>query len=381
MIESSLPLRGVRVLMLDSSLVRSGAENLRLYGCRGLRAAGAELHELVLGEPGDIAEQLEQEGLATVHRAGTGDSVTSVKPALAIRALVKSIQPQVVLASRVNCAAHAVAALRGRWRLSLPRLVVEVMSTDDWMRLPHKVLWAAALHSAHLVTACSRTVGERLRSDYRVPEARIETVTVGTDIHGLARPPRAEARLKLGITDDRPVVGSVGTLRAPKRYDKLLRAMQALERRTSLSPWIVLSGHGPERERLAELGASLGLSSRLKFAERSPNVGVQYAALDVFVLSSDFEGFPLVIPEAMSMRVPIVATSVSGVPDVIHHGENGLLVGKDDIEAMERAIEVCLQGGPEVERRLQRAAEDAEAHYTSERYGERMVAAVLRALR
>ena len=373
-------LSGVRVLLLDPTLGRSGAENLRLYGCRGLRAAGAELHEVVLGEPGEVADQLESEGLAKVYPVRTGDKVGTLAPVLAVRDVVRRVRPELIVASRVNCAVHAVLATRGRWRRGLPRLLVEVMSTDDWMGPAHKLLWTAALHSAHLITACSTTVGERLIADHHLDRTRVETVTVGTDIHGLERVPRADARARLGITDDRPVVGSVGTLRAPKRYDKLLQAMHALEQRTSARPWIVLSGHGPEREALAELAARLGLSDRLIFAQRSPKVGAQYAALDVFVLPSDFEGFPLVIPEAMSMGVPIVATRVSGVPDVIQHGENGLLVERDDVGALEREIEATLAGGPEVARRVAKAALDAEANYTSERYAERMVVAVRRAI-
>lgn len=375
----SEPLTGVRVLLLDSSLVRSGAENLRLYGSRGLRAAGAELHELVLGEPGEVADQLEQEGLAVVHRANTGDRVGTLAPVLAIRALSKEVRPHLIVASRVNCAALAVAGLRGRWRLSPPRLMVEVMSTDEWMGPAHKLVWGAALHSAHVVSACSRTVGESVVSSFRLDRSRVEIVTVGTDIHALERPTRDEARRRLGVTDDRPVVGSVGTLRAPKRFDKLLRAMHALEQRTSARPWILLSGHGPERKALEELARSLGLTPRVLFTERIANVGVLYRALDVFVLPSDFEGFPLVIPEAMSMRVPIVATRVSGVPDVIQHEKNGLLVEAQDVSALERAIEESLAGGPLVEARVERAAEDAEA-YTSEGYGERMVRAVRRAI-
>ncbi len=155
--------------------------------------------------------------------------------------------------------------------------------------------------------------------------------------------------------------------------------MHALEQRTSARPWILLSGHGPERKALEELGRSLGLTPRILFTERTANVGVLYRALDVFVLPSDFEGFPLVIPEAMSMRVPIVATRVSGVPDVIQHEKNGLLVEAQDLSALERAIEESLAGGPVVEARVERAAEDAEA-YTSEGYGERMIRAVRRAI-
>jgi glycosyltransferase involved in cell wall biosynthesis len=131
---------------------------------------------------------------------------------------------------------------------------------------------------------------------------------------------RAELELGSG-----PLIGAVGTLRAQKSYDVLIRASAVLRtRHPGLK--VLIAGGGPEKERLEALIAELGLTEVVRLLGRRLDVPDILAALDVAVSSSSFEGSPLSVMEYMEAGLPIAATRVGGVPDLIEHGVGGLLV-------------------------------------------------------
>jgi glycosyltransferase involved in cell wall biosynthesis len=146
------------------------------------------------------------------------------------------------------------------------------------------------------------------------------------------RPLRTVARPTSGA-----VVGSVGRLDSFKRFDALVRLLPALPSVTAL-----LVGDGAERAALEELAADLGVRDRLVITGWNDDARDYLTALDVFVLPSDFEGFPLAIVEAMLAEVPVVATDVGSVGDAVVDGVTGLLVPPGDSKALLRAIESLL---------------------------------------
>jgi glycosyltransferase involved in cell wall biosynthesis len=101
---------------------------------------------------------------------------------------------------------------------------------------------------------------------------------------------------------------------------------------------VLLAGDGPDRDRLVASARALGLEDRVRFAGARRDVANVLAALDVFVLSSDFEGSPLALIEAMAAGKAIVATRVGGVPDLIDDGVHGLLVPPGDPGALGTAL-------------------------------------------
>jgi glycosyltransferase involved in cell wall biosynthesis len=132
-------------------------------------------------------------------------------------------------------------------------------------------------------------------------------------------------RAELGIEGDGPVVGVVAGLRPQKALDMLIRAFADVRERFP-SAHLALIGEGDERMSLERLVASLGLGDAVTFLGDRPDAIGLMAQFDVFALSSEFEGSPLALIEAMWWSRPIVATSVGGIPDMIADGESGLLV-------------------------------------------------------
>jgi len=151
-----------------------------------------------------------------------------------------------------------------------------------------------------------------------------------------------DVRAELGLEPDDPVVGTVCVLRPQKALDVLLRAAQLL-RAEFPRLRLVIAGNGPERERLEAMTAEIGLDGSVDFLGQRNDVPALLSAFDVAVSSSDFEGTPLAVMEYMAAAKPIVATRVGGVPELIDHGVNGLLVEPRDPAALAASIAQLLR--------------------------------------
>jgi glycosyltransferase involved in cell wall biosynthesis len=148
---------------------------------------------------------------------------------------------------------------------------------------------------------------------------------------------RAAARERLRLPASHRFVGWIGRLSDEKGPDVLVRALTDLPADVGA----VMIGDGPARGALTRLATELGVSARITWAGPIQGAGQYMAAFDVFALSSRTEGTPMVLFEAMAARVPIVATSVGGVPDVVSPAE-AVLVDPESPEALARGIESVL---------------------------------------
>jgi glycosyltransferase involved in cell wall biosynthesis len=158
--------------------------------------------------------------------------------------------------------------------------------------------------------------------------------------NGIPRPPPpsgADARAELGIAADAPVVGTVCALRPQKALEVLLDAAAMLaDRFPALRVMIV--GDGPERAGLERRIGELGLDRTVSLLGQRNDVPDLLRAFDVAVCCSDFEGTPLSILEYMEASLPVVATRVGGVPDLIESGVQGLLVERRDPAGLAGAV-------------------------------------------
>lgn len=163
-------------------------------------------------------------------------------------------------------------------------------------------------------------------------------------------------RTELGIGRDDPVIGTVCILRAEKAIDLLVRA--AARTVTDFPRLrVLIVGEGEERARVEALVEQLGLEDRVLLPGARTDVPDVLAALDVAVLSSDYEGIPLSILEFMDAGKPIVATRVGGIPEVIEDGAHGVLVPPRNEAALAAAIGDLLRD-PDAAREMGARARD-----------------------
>jgi glycosyltransferase involved in cell wall biosynthesis len=188
-----------------------------------------------------------------------------------------------------------------------------------------------------------------------------------------AAPQGHDLRAERSLPSDAPIIGALCRLYPQKALDVLLRAAaQVRDRRPEIR--VVIAGEGPERARLESLTAELGLERTVIFLGRRDDVADVLAAFDVAVLSSDFEGTPLALMECMEAGLPIVATRVGGVPEMIEDGVHGLLVEPQDPSAMAASIERLLadpdRAGELGAQARRRRREEFDIDVAADRFGE-----------
>jgi glycosyltransferase involved in cell wall biosynthesis len=144
-------------------------------------------------------------------------------------------------------------------------------------------------------------------------------------------------RQELGILDGERIVGSVGSLGQQKNYPNLLKAFKILRGQMS-DVKLLIVGEGKRREELSALIRSLGLEGKALLLGARLDVPELMKIMDVYCLASFYEGLPLTILEAMAAGVPIVATDVIGINEVVHHEKTGLLVAPDNPQELAEGL-------------------------------------------
>ncbi len=173
-----------------------------------------------------------------------------------------------------------------------------------------------------------------------------------------------EAKQALGIDPATTVIGTVGRLTAVKGQEGLIRAAAELIRLdTDLD--LVLLGEGELRDELEELARRLGIAERVHFLGWRPDVARIMAVCDIFCLPSLNEGMGKVLVEAMATGLPIIASNIGGIKDIVRTGENGLLVPVGDVAAWGEAI-ACLCRDPERRRLMGEVGRQMAPFYSSE---------------
>ena len=196
---------------------------------------------------------------------------------------------------------------------------------------------------ADAILTVSREDRRRMIEIERIDPAKL--IFVPNGIPPPPPPSGRDVRAELGLGPQVPVVGTVCALRPQKALDVLVRAAAALGGRfTALRVLIV--GDGPERPALERQICELGLGETVTMLGHRSDVPDVLRAFDVAVCSSNFEGTPLSILEYMEAGLPVVATRVGGVPDLIDSGEHGLLVEPGDPGALANALAELLGDHP-----------------------------------
>jgi glycosyltransferase involved in cell wall biosynthesis len=187
-----------------------------------------------------------------------------------------------------------------------------------------------------LVTAPTETALGLLRG--RGLRARSEAVSNGVDLASYAPGPAdGELAERYAIPAGRAVVLSVGRLSPEKRADLLIEALSLMADRTAL---LVLAGTGPDEARLRGRAASLNVTARVRFAGYVPPADLPglYRLAAVFAVASEAELQSLVTMEAMAAALPVVAVAAGALPELVRHGENGLLAGPGDAAGLATAL-------------------------------------------
>jgi glycosyltransferase involved in cell wall biosynthesis len=272
----------------------------------------------------------------------------------ALRKIVAQRSPDVIVTHQVK--SHFLMKVSGLWK-KYPWVAFNhgYTTTDRKMLLYNRLDRWSLPKADGVVTVCEAFAKQLVKMG--VPRARIHVQ------HNSIRPePSVSAqemyafRRKLGVKDDERMILAVGRLSKEKAQVDLLRAFKNLsDTHSETNARLVIVGEGPEREPLETAAASLGISDRVIFTGQVKNVEIYYAAADVLANPSHSEGSPYVLLEAMAANLPIVATAVGGVPEMVENDQTALLVPASDPQAMADAIARVL-GDEQLAQRLAASA-------------------------
>lgn len=193
--------------------------------------------------------------------------------------------------------------------------------------------------------------------DLRIPAARRSLIHNAVDEQQFTRRRSiAEARKQFGLDPSRLVIGAVGRLAAEKGFDLLIQAVDGLLN-DGVDAELVIVGEGDHRARLEALIAQSLHKDRIHLLGHRSDVRDLYETFDVFALSSLREGLPNVLLEAMALEVPVLATRIAGVPHLIDHEQNGLLMQPGSVDELRHTLERLLRDS-ELRQRLARVGRE-----------------------
>ena len=216
------------------------------------------------------------------------------------------------------------------------------------------------------VIAVSTDIANELIAHGAKPE-RVTTVLNAIDPRAFRRDPSkiAAARARFELQPDQIAIGAVGRLEPQKRFDLLLEAFAELARRHP-KLHLLIAGDGSLRKPLDDQRQSLGLRDRVTFTGHITDVVQLHHALDLFVQSSDYEGTPNSVLEAMAMETPIVATEAGGTAELVHDGVHGRIIPIGRVDKLLHAINAAMVDPSATRRMMLQARQRVEGELSFE---------------
>jgi glycosyltransferase involved in cell wall biosynthesis len=317
-----------RVLLLVDRLEVGGPGRLAVSLGIGLRRQGVDVRvaHLGLGDWGSLAAELAAGGVPVFNlRLGR---LHDPRPVVRLAAYVHRERIDVVHTH--NRYAHLV----GRAGAALARR--PIVSTVHYLR-DTEPGWREAIRrwldhaSARVLCSAVITVSDAQRQAYQqaagMESARLETHRHGVDATVFRPDPAARDRLRrtFGLDVEALLFTTVAMLRPGKGLEYLLQAVAKMRSRTPVAR-VLIVGDGEERPKLETLVAALGLTEVVRFVGVRSDVPGLLAAADVYVHPSLSEALPISVLEAMAVGLPVVASSVGGIPEIVADEQTGMLV-------------------------------------------------------
>lgn len=281
--------------------------------------------------PGPLREAAERAGAAYVPLAHVRRAIHPVQDVLGLVELIRlcrRIRPDIVHAN------SSKAGVLGRLAAALARVPVRVFTVHGWAFAAYPGAASTAYRILDrlmrpLTTATICVAEHELRRGVEAGTCDPARTVV---IHNAVD---AGAAATADLTREPPLVVSVGRFKYPKDFATLFRALARLEPGSFAAE---IAGDGPDRAELEALLTDEGLRGPVRLLGEIDGVPELLARAGAFVLSSRSEGLPISMLEAMAAGLPVVATSVGGVPELVVEGETGLLVPAGDAGALAEAL-------------------------------------------
>lgn len=302
----------MKIVHIITGLGVGGAERIVCDLANKMHSQGHEI--IIISLTGDTHISIPV-GLTVLELKMSKSPMSLILGYLKVRRELKRIKPDVVHSHMIH--ANIFSRLM-RLTLPLHLLINTAHSNNEGGRL-RMLAYRLTDKLTDISTNVSKKAVEEFINCSAVPSGRMLTVYNGIDVDKYQFNPkdRIQKRNEISIDNNTPLIMTVGRLTEAKDYPNLLNAFSKLD--TYPEPCLAIIGSGELEERLMQLAVTLNISHRVKWLGLQHNVHEWLSACDVFVLSSAWEGFGLVIAEAMSCSRVVVATNVGGISEVIEN--------------------------------------------------------------
>lgn len=354
--------RTIRALHVFLDLSIGGAQTIFLNTLRAIDPTRCRIVVACLGEPGALTREVAE--VAPVYcgpRLGSND----VRALLFLFRLMRTEQIDVV-----HTYLYSRSSVYGRLAAILARVPVIVASEMgrvgqySWKRRGAE--WLLARFTDHFVTPSQATRVNLIRTD-RIPPSQVTVIYPGIDSRQLdVEETPAIARYRLGVPAQGAVIGVLARLDPVKRHADLIAAFPQILQ-VAPTTRLIFIGDGPAAPNLRRLVHETGVAEQVYFLGERRDIPRVLNALDLLVLPSQQEGLPNSILEAMAAGVPVVATRVGGIPEIVVDGATGLLVSPGDPMALANAINSLLRNPGDRRRMGAQGLARVEVHFTARR--------------
>ena len=335
-----------KLMLVLTSLECGGAERVITHLINYLNKESYKILLVLLEDKGAYAKELRPGVRSICLKKKTRWDFFRV--IIGLRRVMSSYNPDIILSfdSYVNI----ITQLTKLFYREKPNMILSERNFYP-IFLSKKRLWRIKRHlmayvyrQTDNIIAVSGAIKRALEDDFKIRPGTIKTIYNPVPIEKVNMCSQEEVKHPFFEKDNAQIVIGVGRLVEPKRFDRLLKAFSLLvreEKRNNI--YLLIIGDGEKKRELKNLATKLGLNGRVDLVGYKNNPYAWMAKADVFVLSSDTEGFPNVILEAMACGTPVISIDcMSGPSELITHGKNGILVAPKDERALVSAIKKIL---------------------------------------
>jgi len=328
----------IKIIYLITGLKTGGTEIILYKLLKRLDKEKFEPLVISITPIGEIGEKIKKEGFKVLSL----NSKFKFDPLIIFRliSILKKEKPKILHTFLFH--ANFLGEIIGKI-CKVPIIISSIRSEKFGGKLREKLLKYTKVFS-DIIVAVSHKVAEEMIRKKIVSKDKVKVIYNGVDLKEFSfqnKDARKKIREELGINEKQPLLISVGRLVKAKGYPFLIKAMYQLKEKYSDLILIIL-GEGEDRKKIEDQIKNLKLENNVILLGNKNNVADYLSTADVFVLSSLWEGMPNALLEAMACGLPVVATKVSGIPEIILNEETGLLTEPQNPSDLTKKIDYLL---------------------------------------
>src|SRR3989338_8152719 len=342
-----------KILFVHPSLDYGGAEDQRLTILRHINREKYDITICSLEGLGDIGKEIKKIGFK-VHCLN-----------------MPSNPYDIVQTSLFNANFHGRIAAK---LAGIPHIISEEHSEHYQYNtakfLPY--IWADKMLSIFTdkIICCSKSVMDSISELERLPKNKLQAILSVVNFNKLKITiDREEMRHRLGLSRSDIVVGNIATISPRKGQDVLIKAFKLI-RESLPGAKLIIAGRedAQTKEGLLKLIKEFNLSKDIVFLGKQENLANIFNIMNIFILSSFIEGIPLTVVEAMYMNIPVIATDVGGLREIIEDGKTGMIVSPNNPQSIAEAAIDLLSNNIKTTHIVQNAKESALNRFIPQRY-------------